>query len=618
MDPNLRLLLNNIRTNEDYVEASDNSSTFSEPISDFDNSDVESEHDLTIETEQDTTENDHPVIALSNYPNDIEHEEDFGENWTWLENDNLENPHPLHFLFNSKNHGLNIDITEAKPEDYFNALFENTMWTEICDATNAYAAKRKAKLGKDVIQHLDNPNYKRNSRLNTWKTVTEKELKIWVAHLIVMGLVRKTDIEKYWSLSELTRTPFFGSYMKRDRFQGILWNFHLNDDSLNPRYGQENHDALAKLRNFLDMCCRTFQHTYSPLSNLSLDEGCCPWKGRLRFKCYNPNKPAKFHIKLFQLCEAKSGYCLGFNVYTGKDSCHNENVTLNPQCTTTTKVVMTLCDQCNVLNKGHCIYFDNYYSSPELFEELLYRETLACGTVRANRKNLPKAVTQAKLSKGQCCFRRKLCEENEQGTLLALKWFDKRPVYMLSSKHFATEQWTGKYHYKDKTPIYKPTAIIQYTDFMSGVDKADQLMNNYHFLRKTVKWWRKLWVHMMNMLIMNAYILNKKFGKTKLTHVEYREYIAKYLLKGASQESDEENAEETQSKQHYIVPIGKKPGNKIQTRRRCVVCSVGKKKNKLTGEKMVIKRSSYKCFSCNVPLCTKPCFAKFHREMKNT
>ena len=32
---------------------------------------------------------------------------------------------------------------------------------------------------------------------------------------------------------------------------------------------------------------------------------------------------------------------------------------------------------------------DNYYTSPELFEELYFRETYACGTVRMNRKGMP-------------------------------------------------------------------------------------------------------------------------------------------------------------------------------------------------------------------------------------
>ena len=57
---------------------------------------------------------------------------------------------------------------------------------------------------------------------------------------------------------------------------------------------------------------------------------------------------------------------------------------------------------------------DNYYSSPELFQELYDVETYACGTVLKNRKGLPIAVSSAKLKKGESVFRR-------NDALLALK-----------------------------------------------------------------------------------------------------------------------------------------------------------------------------------------------------
>ena len=30
-------------------------------------------------------------------------------------------------------------------------------------------------------------------------------------------------------------------------------------------------------------------------------------------------KPVKYHIKLFEVNDARTGYCLGFDVYTGKE-----------------------------------------------------------------------------------------------------------------------------------------------------------------------------------------------------------------------------------------------------------------------------------------------------------
>ena len=65
---------------------------------------------------------------------------------------------------------------------------------------------------------------------------------------------------------------------------------------------------------------------------------------------------------------------------------------------------------------------------------------------------------------------------------------------------------------------------------MGGVDLSDQLLNYYSFLWKSMKWSRKLLIHQLNLLILNAYFLNKNYGCEKLTHDEYRDRIVKYLL----------------------------------------------------------------------------------------
>ncbi|CAD1480922.1 unnamed protein product, partial [Heterotrigona itama] len=41
-------------------------------------------------------------------------------------------------------------------------------------------------------------------------------------------------------------------------------------------------------------------------------------------------------------------------------------------------------------------------------------------------------------------------------------------------------------------PILKPSKIVQYNKKMGRVDLADQYTTTYCFLRKTLKWWRKL------------------------------------------------------------------------------------------------------------------------------
>ena len=53
---------------------------------------------------------------------------------------------------------------------------------------------------------------------------------------------------------------------------------------------------------------------------MSFDEGCCPFKGRPKFKCYNSSKPNKWHIKIFEVSDARTSYVVGLDIYTGKNS----------------------------------------------------------------------------------------------------------------------------------------------------------------------------------------------------------------------------------------------------------------------------------------------------------
>jgi hypothetical protein len=99
--------------------------------------------------------------------------------------------------------------------------------------------------------------------------------------------------------------------------------------------------------------------------HIAIDEGIVPWKGRLSFRQYLPNKPDRFGIKLYQLSESKSGYICDFEVYTGKDSDPNpDGDEEDKQLGHSYNVVLGLLRNNNLFGKGYTVYTDNYYSSP--------------------------------------------------------------------------------------------------------------------------------------------------------------------------------------------------------------------------------------------------------------
>lgn len=106
---------------------------------------------------------------------------------------------------------------------------------------------------------------------------------------------------------------------------------------------------------------------------------------------------------------------------------------------------------------------------------------------------------------------------------------EKKTSYHMSRIHDATEVLTKK---KDPhgNRLPKPKSVMLYALHMSSIDLSDQYMAFHMSLQKSMKWWRKIFFHLLNMILLNAYILNNKYGKQKLTHEEYMEYIATYLL----------------------------------------------------------------------------------------
>lgn len=251
---------------------------------------------------------------------------------------------------------------------------------------------------------------------------------------------------------------------------------------------------------------------YTPEKELSLDEGTCPFKGRVKFRVYNPLKPHRFGIKLYQVCQATSGYCVGFDVYDVEAGCkvYSESVDLSQDCAETTKIVVGLLAFCGLLYKGYQIYMDNYYNSPKLFNELCLMETYACGTVQTNRKLIPKAFKQVKkLNQGDVIYRR-------INNLLALKFHDKRDVHVLSTFHEATFTVMNR--------LDRNGDIVDYCKFMVRVDLSDQICQYYAVLRKSVKWWKTLFFHLLNVLLVNVYVLYRKYGSParRPTHQVFR------------------------------------------------------------------------------------------------
>lgn len=310
-----------------------------------------------------------------------------------------------------------------------------------------------------------------------------EELQAFIGINIAMGLLKLPQVKDHWCTSEVLSTPWFGSIMARDRFFKIMRYLHLTDSSLQKKVGEPGYDPLYKIQPLIDHLSAMFPTCYQPSREVSIDEMMIGTRYHMSFLQYLPKKPCNFGVKVWLLAEAKTGYVVSFQIYTGATS-SEENVSKDLAY----QVVMDLMEPYQ--GKGHRLFIDNFYTSPALVYDLLQKGTFSAGTVRTNRKQFPSELKVDKKAKQNVLDVGHYHFATYEDLTLVL-WHDRRDVYLLSSMHSMSVETVLKRPKggKEKVPIPCPTSIYDYNQFMGGVDLADQQLSYYSLTqRKTIKW----------------------------------------------------------------------------------------------------------------------------------
>ena len=189
-----------------------------------------------------------------------------------------------------------------------------------------------------------------------------QEIKVFVSMLIELGLTVQLAFSEYWTTDEVAETPFYRKLMSRDRAYLLMSFFHLADNSLYVPRQQPGHNPLHKLGNLNTNIISRFSTIYLPSQVLSLDEGMIPWRGHLSIKVYNPDKPHKYGIKAYMICDSHTGYCVKFKLYTGKTGL--------PVTEHGATYDLAFDMMKGYFGQGYILYMDNYYSSLQLYWDL--------------------------------------------------------------------------------------------------------------------------------------------------------------------------------------------------------------------------------------------------------
>ena len=255
-------------------------------------------------------------------------------------------------------------------------------------------------------------------------------------------------------------------------------------------------------------------------------------------------------------------------------------------------------------------FFDNFFSSMKLAQDLQARSTLMCSKIRLNRKGWPKELS-ASVSKKMKCGEVKFCQDEN---MVATLWKHKRPVAILSTnaepKMGETE---GRAPGGKKVAV--PVPVLAYNRSMGGVDLFDQYASYYPVGRPSLKWWWYLCWWLFQVAMVNSFLLWKQNQPTSSSkrgqrRIDFHLAVMKSLLEGTCLALVllHRHCPKLEWVPHsHWHTMERLPGNK----KACYVCQTVKTRT----DKGHTKKSVYGCAVCKPHFCKGQCFTVFHQEL---
>lgn len=299
---------------------------------------------------------------------------------------------------------------------------------------------------------------------------------------------------------------------------------------------------------------------------------------------YIPNKPAKYGLKIILACDVNSKYMFDACPYLGK----NGEVPNEPLGTHYCKLLTQ-----TIHGSNRNLTADNWFTSVPLAEQLLsepYKLTFL-GTIKANKKEIPsefKHNSSRRVGTSMFGFHDKL-------TLVSYKPKPHKTVLLISTMH-------------DKPtidPVSKnPAIIMSYNETKGAVDTFDQMCSHLSCSRKARRWPLCMFYGMINMAVLNSYVLHVTNSRTRgdkpLNRREFMKTLSDDLCRPWCNIRCEERpkmrervreaienvlgAENLQNNEDFSIKKGK--------RSMCTICSAKKR-----------RMSIYCCAKCNKSYC---------------
>lgn len=406
------------------------------------------------------------------------------------------------------------------------------------------------------------------------KETTKEEILALLGMFYMAGLKKlsHTDFRELWA-TDGTGLMIFQACMGYKRFLFLLRC--LRFDNVNDREQRKQSDKLAAIREILDQFVQKCKQNYCPGECLTIDEMLIPFRGRCSFIQYIPNKPAKYGIKVFALCDSKMFYVSNLEIYCGKQPQGQFESSNSP-----TDVVLRLIEPFK--NKNRNLTTDNWYTSYPLAQKLFEKKLTLVGTLKKNKAEIPPELLPNKnrpINSSMFAF-------SKEATLVSFCPKKNKAVILLSTMHSNDSV---------DCETQKPEIILFYNSTKGGVDTVDQMCANYTVQKRTRRWPLVIFYQLMNIAGLNSNIIFNAIHPDGQNRRIYLKNLAMSLMKPhlimrASVRNLSLPLKHFLSK--YKPPEDPSEERPDKTRGRCVQC--GRKKNRTT---------TIICQNCNQPAC---------------
>lgn len=359
---------------------------------------------------------------------------------------------------------------KTSPLDVFSLFFTDDMKDSIIRHTNSAIRRKQV-------------NYA--NLTSTVSEITREEFDAFLGVLILTA----SQKDNHMPSNERFNPEFFGdrylAAMSCARFDFLVEA--LRFDAYETRNERCRQDRFAPIREVWEMfvaCCRD---KYKPGSYITIDEQLLAFRGRCKFRMYIPNKPSKYGIKIVMICDTGSKYMINAMPYLGKGT--------TPRNIPQAQFFVKELTQC-AYGSHRNITMDNWFTSVPLATQLLgplINMTLV-GTLRRDKPEIPPEMKEPgdrPIGSSMFCF-------DGHKTMVSYKPKKNKVVLLLSTTHE-----TPSINPRSK----KPEIIECYNATKGAVDSLDQICNNMSCSRKTRRWPLCIFYGMINIMLVNSYVI---------------------------------------------------------------------------------------------------------------